>query len=174
MLEDFKDKMYELTIDILSMLFKLAPTVIDSTRKLQRDKRVKDNPDVVIKLEEMARQGPSGATLPIYFSNPTKFDNLINAGIANKGEPIDLNKTIKDYQQSFKYYDEAEAIAPDEEAFINKLRANVGMDIGINYYIKALETEKRNRAVSQTVLRELGEISEFLKELQNYYTKKSN
>ena len=156
---------------ILEMLFKHAPTLVRSARKLQREKRIKDNPNT-IKLEQMERQGPSGATMPIYLKNPTKFDNLINKGIENKGEPIDLNKTVKDYEKSFDYYEQAENLEPDEEAFIHKLRANVGIDIGINYYIKALETEKHNRAVSQTVIRELGEISEFLKELQDSYTKK--
>ena len=152
-------------------LFKHAPTLVKSTRELQRGKRIKDNPNI-IQLEEMDRQGASGPTMPIYLKNPTEFDNLINKGIENKGEPIDLNKTVKDYQESFKYYEQAEKLDPDEEAFIHKLRANVGIDIGINYYIKALETEKHNRAVSQAVVRELGEISEFLKELQDYYTKK--
>ena len=156
---------------ILEMLVKYAPTLVISARKHQREKRSKDNPNT-IKLEEMDRQGPSGQTMPIYLKNPTKFDNLINKGIENKGEPIDLNKTVKDYEKSFDYYEQAENLEPDEEAFIHKLRANVGIDIGINYYIKALETEKHNRAVSQTVIRELGEISEFLKQLQDSYTKK--
>ena len=156
---------------ILEMLVKHAPTLVMSARRLQREKRIKDNPNT-IKLEQMNRQGPSGQTRPIYLKNPTKFDNLINKGIENKGEPIDLNKTVKDYEKSFDYYEQAENLEPDEEAFIHKLRANVGIDIGINYYIKALETEKHNRAVSQTVIRELGEISEFLKDLQDSYTKK--
>lgn len=158
-------------IEILLMLVKHAPTLVGSARKLQREKRIKDNPNT-IKLEQMDRQGPSGPTMPIYLKNPTEFDNLINKGIENKGEPIDLNKTVKDYEKSFDYYEQAENLEPDEEAFIHKLRANVGIDIGINYYIKALETEKHNRAVSQTVIRELGEISEFLKKLQDSYTKK--
>ena len=166
------EKIIELfTEHILPMLFRNAPTLWKSARDLQRQKRIKDNPNVP-KLEEMARQGPSGATLPIYLRAPTEFDKLINKGIENKGEPIDLTKTVQDYQKSFNYYDQAENLDPDEEAFIHKLRANVGVDIGINYYIKALETEKPNRAVSQTVINELGEISKFLKELQDYYTEK--
>ena len=171
-MDSITEKILEFTIKhILPMLFKHAPTLVKSTRELQRGKRIKDNPNI-IQLEEMDRQGASGPTMPIYLKNPTEFDNLINKGIENKGEPIDLNKTVKDYQESFNYYDQAEKLDPDEEAFIHKLRANVGIDIGINYYIKALETEKQNRAVSQTVVRELGEISEFLKGLQDYYTKK--
>ena len=155
--------------EILEMLFKHAPTLLKPVSEHLRKKRIKDNPNIV-RLEAMAK-GPSSATTPIYL-NPTKFDNLINKGIENKGEPIDLNKTVKDYQKSFDYYEQAENLEPGEEAFIHKLRANVGIDIGINYYIKALETEKHNRAVSQDVIRELGEISEFLKGLQDYYTKK--
>ena len=167
------EKILEFTVEhIFPMLLKHAPTLVKSTRELQREKRIKDNPNFT-NLEELAKQGASGPTLPLHLQNPTEFDNLINKGIENKGEPIDLNKTIKDYQESFKYYEQAENLDPDEEAFIHKLRANVGIDIGINYYIKALETERHNRAVSQTVVRELGEISEFLKELQGYYRKKS-
>ena len=172
-MDAIKEKIWELMSEhVFPMLIKYAPTLIKSARGLHREKMIKDNPNLP-KLEELAKQGPSGATLPLHLQNPTEFDNLINKGIENKGEPIDLNKTVKDYQESFNYYEQAEKLDPDEEAFIHKLRANVGIDIGINYYIKALETEKHNRAVSQTVVRELGEISEFLKELQGYYTKKS-